>query len=161
MYKRQLLTLEWDKIQENLIEYCASTLAKDKASKIVPLTDINKVKFMQEKTADAVELIRKYSFPPLYGIHDLKSIANRLKRQAILENYELLQVADSLRVSQSLKDYKHEFEGDNLIVDQIDKLYSNKRIQKEIERIIIDEETIADYASKPVSYTHLTLPTKA
>ena len=148
MEKNTLLTLEWDKIQENLIEYCASTLAKDKASKIVPLTDINKVKFMQEKTADAVELIRKYSFPPLYGIHDLKSIANRLKRQAILENYELLQVADSLRVSQSLKDYKHEFEGDNLIVDQIDKLYSNKRIQKEIERIIIDEETIADDASK-------------
>src|SRR5574344_1689761 len=130
MEKNTLLTLEWDKIQENLIEYCASSLAKDKAAKIVPLTDIDKVKFMQEKTADAVELIRKYSFPPLYGIHDLKSIANRLKRQAILENYELLQVADSL------------------IVDQIDKLYSNKRIQKEIERIIIDDETIADDASK-------------
>ena len=46
MEKNTLLTLEWDKIQENLIEYCASSLAKDKAAKIVPLTDIDKVKFM-------------------------------------------------------------------------------------------------------------------
>lgn len=144
-------TLEWDKIKENLIEYCASNLGREKASKISALTEKSKIEYMLEKTSDAIELIKKYSFPPLFGIHDLKSIAKRLKKQAILEIYEFMQVADSLRVASALKEYKESFEGDpgsNLIVDQIDKLYTNLRIQREIERIFIDEETIADDASK-------------
>ena len=59
-----------------------------------------------------------------------------------------MQIADSLRVSQSLKEYKLEYEGENIIVNHIDKLYTNIRIQREIERIIVDEETIADDASR-------------
>ena len=149
MDKNTISTLEWDKIKEIIASYCASSLAKDKVSKINPLTDLDKIEFLQQKTADSVELIRKYSFPPLYGIHDLKSIVKRLEKQAVLDNIDFMHVADSLRVSQSLKDYVGEFEGEsNLIVDQIDRLYTNIRIQKEIERIIVDEEKIADDASR-------------
>ncbi len=148
MEKNTINTLEWVKIQEKLIDYCASNLGKEKASKIMPLYDKSKIEYMLRKTEDAIELIRKYSFPPLYGIHDLKSITKRLKKQAILENYEFMQIADSLRVSQSLKEYKLEYEGENIIVNHIDKLYTNIRIQREIERIIVDEETIADDASR-------------
>lgn len=148
MEKNTINTLEWVKIQEKLIDYCASNLGKEKASKIMPLYDKSKIEYMLRKTEDAIELIRKYSFPPLYGIHDLKSITKRLKKQAILENYEFMQIADSLRVSQSLKEYKLEYEGENIIANHIDKLYTNIRIQREIERIIVDEETIADDASR-------------
>lgn len=149
MDNNTIATLEWDKIKEILMSYCASKLGAEKASKILPMTNIDKIENLQEKTADAIELVRKFSFPPLYGIYDIKSIINRLKKQAILENIEFMYIADSLRVSQSLKDYKSEFEGDaNKIVEQIDKLYTNNRIQKEIERIIVDEETIADDASR-------------
>nr|WP_276938479.1 endonuclease MutS2 [Helcococcus sueciensis] len=148
MEQNTINTLEWVKIQEKLIEYCASNLGKEKASKIMPLYEKSKIEHMLNKTEDAIELIRKFSFPPLYGIHDLKSIVKRLKKQAILENYEFMQIADSLRVSQSLKDYKSEYEGENIISVQIDKLYTNIRIQREIERIIVDDETIADDASR-------------
>ncbi|EHR34645.1 endonuclease MutS2 [Helcococcus kunzii] len=149
MEKNTFTTLEWDKIKEILMTYCASSLGAQKVSKIIPLTNINKIEALQIKTADAIELIRKYSFPPLYGIFDLKSIITRLKKHAVLENIDFLNIADSLRVSQSLKDYTAEYEGeDNKVVEQIDKLYTNIRIQKEIERIILDEETIADDASK-------------
>lgn len=148
MEKNTLKTLEWEKIKENLINYCASNLGKNKVSKIVPFKDIDKIKYMLNKTQDAIELIVKYSFPPLFGIHDLGNILGRLKKQAILENLELLQIAESLRVCQCLKEYSSQYEGNNLIVDQISNLYVNLRIQKEIERIIIDEETIADDASK-------------
>lgn len=148
MEQNTINTLEWVKIQEKLIEYCASSLGKEKASKIMPLYDKSKIEYMLRKTEDAIELVRKYSLPPLYGIHDLKAITKRLKKQAILENYEFMQIADSLRVSQSLKDYKSEYEGENIIADHIDKLYTNIRIQREIERIIVDEDTIADDASR-------------
>ena len=149
MDKNTLSTLEWNRIKENLMNYCESSLAKQRASKIFPYTHLEKVEFFQTKTADSIELIRKYSFPPLFGIHDLKSIMTRLSKKAILENYEFIQIADSLRVSLRLKDYIEEYEGEeNLIVEEIKKLYTNPRIQKEIERIIIDDETIADDASR-------------
>lgn len=149
MDKNTLSTLEWNRIKENLMNYCESSLAKQRASKIFPYTDLEKVEFLQTKTADSIELIRKYSFPPLFGIHDLKSIMTRLSKKAILENYEFIQIADSLRVSLRLKDYIEKYEGEeNLIVEEIKKLYTNPRIQKEIERIIIDDETIADDASR-------------
>ena len=149
MDKNTLSTLEWNRIKENLMNYCESSLAKQRASKIFPYTDLEKVEFLQTKTADSIELIRKYSFPPLFGIHDLKSIMTRLSKKAILENYEFIQIADSLRVSLRLKEYIEEYEGEeNLIVEEIKKLYTNPRIQKEIERIIIDDETIADDASR-------------
>ena len=149
MDKNTLSTLEWNRIKENLMNYCESSLAKQRASKIFPYTHLEKVEFFQTKTADSIELIRKYSFPPLFGIHDLKSIMTRLSKKAILENYEFIQIADSLRVSLRLKDYIEKYEGEeNLIVEEIKKLYTNPRIQKEIERIIIDDETIADDASR-------------
>lgn len=149
MEANTISTLEWNKIKSILMEYCASSLCKDRVSKIVPLNDLEKIEYLQTKTADSIELIRKYSFPPLYGIYDIKSIMKRLEKNAILENIEFLNIADSLRVSQSLKDYISEYEGEeNIIVSQIDKLYTNKRIRSEIERVIVDEETIADDASR-------------
>lgn len=149
MEQNTIATLEWNKIKEELQEYCSSSLGAEKASKIVPLTQLDKIEFLQNKTADAIELIRKFSFPPLYGIYNLKGMISRLKKQAVLENLELMQIADSLRVSQSLKDYKSEFDSEtNEVVKIIDKLYTNTRIQKEIERIVVDEDTIADDASR-------------
>lgn len=148
MNNNTIQTLEWDKIKEILISYCQSNLGKEKASKVYPLDSLSKVKYMLDKTSSAIELIRKFSFPPLYGIYDLKSIARRLKKQAILENFEFIQIANSLRVANELKKYVEKFDGKNIIVDEINKLYTNNRIQKEIERIFVDEDTISDDASK-------------
>lgn len=149
MEKNTFQTLEWDGIRQELTEFCASSLGKLKAEKILPFTELEKIEYLQTKTSDAIELIRKFSFPPLFGIHEIKSILRRLKKNAILENFELLHISATLRVSQALKDYvnKDDIEK-NIVSDQIDRLYTNTRIQKEIDRIIIDENTIADDASR-------------
>lgn len=148
MDKQAFSTLEYDKIIEKLKEHCSSSLAVKVADSIEPLDDPVEINHLLEKTADALELITKYSNPPLYGIYELGQIVKRLNMGGILEHYEFRQIADSLRVSADLKDYVSEFEADNIIKDQINLLYTNIRIQSEIERIIIDDETIADDASR-------------
>lgn len=148
MDKKSFTTLEYDKIIEKLKGYCSSNLAMDEVSKIEPLEDIDKINHLLDKTSDAIELIVKYSTPPLYGIYDLSNIIKRLDMGGILENYQFRQIANSLRVSADLKDYVSQFETDNIIKDQIKLLYTNTRVEKEIERIIIDDETIADDASR-------------
>ncbi len=148
MDKKSFTTLEYFKIIEKLKGYCSSNLALDKVSSLEPSDDLEEINHLLDKTSDAIELIVKYSMPPLYGIFDLEEIVKRLDMGGILENYQFRQIADSLRVSADLKDYVSQFEADNIIKDQINLLYTNTRVEKEIERIIIDDETIADDASR-------------
>ncbi|MDO5026991.1 MAG: endonuclease MutS2 [Tissierellia bacterium] len=148
MDKKSFTTLEYYKIIEKLKGYCSSNLAVDQVSTIEPLEDIGQINKLLDKTSDAIELIIKYSMPPLYGIFNLEDIVKRLNMGGILENYQFRQIADSLRVSADLKDYVSQFEAENIIKDQINLLYTNARVEKEIERIIVDDETIADDASR-------------
>lgn len=148
MDKKSFATLEYDKILDKLKGYCSSSLAIEHVSKIEPSDDIKEINHLLKKTSDSIELIVKLSTPPLYGIYNLENIVKRLDMGGILENYQFRQIADSLRVSADLKDYVSKFESDNIIKDQIHDLYTNIRIEKEIDRIIIDDETIADDASR-------------
>lgn len=148
MDDKTLNTLEYNKIIDRLKDLCQSYLGKERADKLLPVTCVKEVENSLTRTADAQTLILKYSNPPLYGIHNLKEIIKRLSRGGILENIEFMNISSSLRVSQALKDYIREFEDANVIKDEINQLYTNKRIQTEIDRIIVDEEQIADDASR-------------
>lgn len=148
MDNKAFITLEYNRIIDKLKDYCQSSLGQAAVSSIVPLDDLDTINDLLEQNADAIELIVKYSNPPLYGISDLKSIVKRLNMGGILENYQFRQIADSLRVSQALKDYVSEMEQENLIKDRIALLYTNKRVESEIDRIILDDEKIADDASR-------------
>lgn len=148
MDDKVFITLEYNKIKGKLAGYCQSSLCREAVEKIEPLDDIKTINTLLDLTSDAIALILKYSNPPLYGIYDLKSIVKRLNMGGILDNYQFRQIADSLRVSQALKDYVSEMEQDNLIKDKISLLYTNKRVESEIDRIILDDEQIADDASR-------------
>lgn len=148
MDKNALLTLEWDKIKEKLIDNCSSSLGKHISKNLEPMMNLEDVNNSLEETKNAIELILKYSNPPLFGIYDFEDIFKRLKRKAILENSEFMKISDSLRVSGRLKEYISEYEGENRIVSIIKLLYTNRRIEEEINRIVIDEETISDDASR-------------
>ena len=148
MENKTLNTLEYNKIIDRLKDLCQSNLGKERASEVLPGTDIQIINKELARTADALALILKYSNPPLYGIHDLTAIVKRLNRGGILENIEFMNISSSLRVAQALKDFVSEFEAENIIKNEISRLYTNKRIQTEIDRIIVDEEEIADDASR-------------
>lgn len=141
-------TLEYNIIKEKLAEHASSNLGIQAILDIEPLDDIEEIDHLLEETADAIELIIKFQNPPLYGIYELEEMIRRASLGGVLENYQFRQIADSLRVSAALKDYVSKMEQDNLIKDEIQLLYTNKRIEAEIDRIILDDETIADDASR-------------
>ena len=139
-------TLELDKIIERLSGYVQSSLGKKKLLEIKPLTDLKEVNRLQDETEDAISMILKWGNPPLYGINDIKLSLHRASIGGVLAPYQLLEIADSLRVSGELKDYAKESEN-NLVKEKIIKLYSNKRVEERITRSIISEDEIADNAS--------------
>lgn len=139
-------TLELDKIIERLSGYVQSSLGKKKLLEIKPLTDLKEVNRLQDETEDTISMILKWGNPPLYGINDIKLSLHRASIGGVLAPYQLLEIADSLRVSGELKDYAKESEN-NLVKEKIIKLYSNKRVEERITRSIISEDEIADNAS--------------
>lgn len=148
MEKNTLFTLEWDKIRDKLIDNCQSLLGKALASELEPIDDIEEIRKLLNKTKNGIELILKYSNPPLFGIYDFEYVFKRLGMGAILENADFIKISDSLRVASRLKEYVSEYEGENELVNNIKLLYTNKRVEEEINRIIVDEDTIADDASR-------------
>lgn len=148
MEKNTLFTLEWDKIRDKLIDNCQSLLGKALASELEPIDDIEEIRKLLNNTKNGIELILKYSNPPLFGIYDFEYVFKRLGMGAILENADFIKISDSLRVASRLKEYVSEYEGENELVNNIKLLYTNKRVEEEINRIIVDEDTIADDASR-------------
>ena len=153
MEQKTLETIEYDRIREALADKAHSKLGAQRCRDLLPSTDIGQVERLQEDTRDALKLIIKHDNPPLYGIHDLSKIMKRLDLGGVLDNRQFMQISDSLRVSRSLKNYIKEYEEknddeDNRISELIKGLYSNLRVEEEINRIIVSEEEIADDASK-------------
>lgn len=143
-----LETLEWNKIVENIQGFCKSSIGRKKVEELEIFTDLSSIEREQDFVSHAVELVLKYSNPQLYGIYDFTEICRRLERGAILENDEFIKISDSFRVAASLRDYVKEYlSEENTVVNRINKLYKNKRIEEEINRIIKDSENIHDQAS--------------
>lgn len=143
-----LETLEWNKIVENIQGFCKSSIGRKKVEELEIFTDLSSIEREQDFVSHAIELVLKYSNPQLYGIYDFTEICRRLERGAILENDEFIKISDSFRVAASLRDYVKEYlSEENTVVNRINKLYKNKRIEEEINRIIKDSENIHDQAS--------------
>ncbi|MGF0040500.1 endonuclease MutS2 [Peptoniphilaceae bacterium SGI.131] len=143
-----LETLEWNKIVENIQGFCKSSIGRKKVEELEIFTDLSSIEREQDFVSHAIELVLKYSNPQLYGIYDFTEICRRLERGAILENDEFIKISDSFRVAASLRDYVKEYSSEeNTVVNRINKLYKNKRIEEEINRIIKDSENIHDQAS--------------
>lgn len=146
MDKRAFATLEFDKITEALRGYAASSLGKEKVGALRPSTDRSEILQWQEETSDAVSLILQCGNPPLFGIHEVKSLAHRAKLGGALSAQSLLQISEGLRVARTLIEYVEEAD-DSRIVDQIQGLFVQKGLEEEISSAILGPDEISDTAS--------------
>ena len=151
MNEKTLKVLEFDKIIKKLAGFATSNLGKAMAEELLPATNIETVRERLQETDDAVSYIVKRGTPPLGGIHDIKDSLKRVEMGSILMPGELLKVSDVLRLCRLLK--KHAFtdsktaEEKSIVLDLINSLEPNKRIEDKISAAIISEEEIADDAS--------------
>ncbi|MGI6226811.1 MAG: endonuclease MutS2 [Peptococcales bacterium] len=100
-----LKKLEFDKIKEKLVNECSSSLGKEIADKLKPITDMEQIALWQAETSEGV-LIRRYEPQiPLGGILDIRSQIRKAEIGGILEPEEFLKVLDTLRASRKLRNF--------------------------------------------------------
>ena len=105
MNKKVFNTLEYNKILERLAEYAACEETKRKCLRIKPLTDIEKINYLQETTADALSRLYKKSGISFVGIHNVSAMIKRLEIGGTLNTIELLEISSLLEVAKRAKAY--------------------------------------------------------
>lgn len=153
--KRASKTLEFDKVLVELKKLASASITSEYIDQVEISTQYEVVKNRLNETHEALKLIIAKGEPQLFGIVDIRSIIKRTEIGGALTAVGLLQVSDFLRVSRGLKTYlkKDSYNSDEEVkLEYIDKLiedlYTDKRLEDEINSKIISEEEIADDASR-------------
>ena len=151
MNNKTLKVLEFDKVINKLDGFAASSLGKSYVKNLMPSCDFDTVQYRLKETTDGVNFILKLGYPALGGIKDIRNSLKRANMNGMLNCKELLEIADTLRVSRTLTLYLNkdrEILGDNILLNIIENLYTNKRVEDNIFFAIKNEESLNDNASR-------------
>ena len=147
--KRYLKTLELDKILELLSNEASMEDSREKALKIVPETDLEKVREILRNTEDAYIFMAKYQAPNFAGAKNVSNALRRAQSSASLSIVELIHIAETLRAIRVIKEWRDNclsMENTSL-EDYFLSLVPNKYLEDKINFAIKNEEELNDNAS--------------
>ena len=145
---KYLKTLELDKILEMLAELASNDETRRMALAVRPDTDLERVRYENTKTNQALALSIQFGLPPFHSFKDISTSAKRAKSGAVISLRDLMDIAAMLRQIKSLFDWYRSCEN---VETELSYLFSqlapNDWLLEKLERSIISENEIADAAS--------------
>lgn len=156
MLKKYLNKLEYNKILDIVSSYCATYIGRSLSSSFLPNSNKEIVARLLDETNSAVNLLIRKGEIPLSDIENIEVCIKNLKSYNSLGAKSLLDVANVLRISRQLHHYffddeEFDLSDFSILADLFSMLYYNKNMEDTIFNSIIDEDTIADDASKALS----------
>ena len=156
MLNKNLNRLEFNKILDELNSHCNTYIGKSKVFELEPFKNKDDVERALSETSLALQLIYRKGNPPIEEFNNIDIYIKNLHSNNFLSAKALLDVATVLKMSRNLKDYLFEDESFDLssfsmLSDYFSELYSNLNVENKIFDSIIDENNIADNASKVLS----------
>ncbi|MGN0353781.1 MAG: endonuclease MutS2 [Muricoprocola sp.] len=150
MNNKALKTLEYYKIIEQLTDFAGSLLGKELCKNLLPSSDIEEIRTMQEETSLALARIYQKGSLSFSGITDIRGSLKRLEVGSILSPQELLRICKMLETANRVKAYSRR-ENANEQPDALDALFDVIQpltpLANEIRRCIPSEDEISDDAS--------------
>lgn len=152
MDDKTLKILEFDKVLDKISRYATSAPGKEWCLNLKPAISFRRIESWQKNTADALRRIsmagKVISFS---GVKDISLITKRLEIEATLSIREFLDISRILEVTKTVKDFGTigSSDGDpDSLKEYFDMLDPVLKLNQSILRTIIDENTIADDASR-------------
>lgn len=164
MNLKTLEKLEFNKICNILKDYAITYIGKDLSKNLKPLDGKNDIIKAQKQTTESSILLYRKGLPPISEIANISAHIKKLNSGLFLSAKQLLDIAIILKTSSNLKDYFFSTEIDMSefvnLTNLFNNLYTNPSIEKAISTSILDENTIADSASKELSIIRKNLRSK-
>ena len=147
LFDKSIRTLELPAVLNMLSEQTNSAESREKALAIVPLTDVDDVKRLQDETDAARDMIGLKGSPAFSGIKPVGESLYRADHGGALNTRELLDVAGVLRCARRVRDYWSD-DGKKTAIDFLFcALRGNRFLEDKIFTSILEEDVIADNAS--------------
>ena len=151
MNLKSLEKLEFNKICNILKSYTITYIGMDLAENLKPLSTKREIEKAQKQTTEASTLLYRKGSIPVSEIEDITQHIKKLNSNLFLSIKQLLDLKKILNTSSKLKDYFTSTEIDMSEFVNLEGLFSNlyinPSIEKELEKSIIDENTLSDDAS--------------
>lgn len=153
MNEKAIRTLEYTKIIDKLCALAGTGYGRELCARLLPLSDLVKIKQLQRETSDALSRILRKGSISFNGIHDIRPSIMRLKVGSSLGAGELLHISSDLDAALRVKGYggytgkESNEQTEDSLADFFVGLEPLSPLNNEIKRCIITEEEIADDAS--------------
>ncbi|MEK3807712.1 endonuclease MutS2 [Metabacillus sp. SLBN-84] len=151
MQQRVLNVLEFHKVKEQLVKHASSSLAKEKAEKLVPSTNVEEVKTWQEQTDEAAKVLRLKGNVPLGGLTDIRSSIKRAQIGGMLNPHELTEISGTLYAGKQMKRFIEDMIESGIELPHLDGFAAQieplQELEQEISHCIGDNGEVLDGAS--------------
>lgn len=150
MNKKVLITLEYNKIIEQLASYAYCEKAKSTCHSLLPSYDKVEIELAQLQTTDALSRLYKKGSLSFSGIHDVNTSLKRLEIGSSFNIQELLQLCSLLEAAKRAKAYGRNDKGEtpsDSLTDFFHRIEPLTPLSEEIKRCIISVDEISDDAS--------------
>ncbi len=146
MDERTLRALEFDKICHRLSELTQTSMGREQAMALQPLTQRFAIEKRQEETQEATTALRLHTLA-LRGVSDIRLAVKRAVRGAVLSIEDLSNVRSTLESSRRLKRQLLHLEGLPLLSDWGERLLTLPEVEEEIRHCLTEDLEVADAAS--------------
>ena len=147
MRTRPQMVLEYPKILLQLSRHAISAPGKAALLDLEPQSNYLKIEKMLRQTQSAIETCEKFGGNPMEAFDDVRDIFQSAIAQKTLSLKELLCVRSFLRAERVMKDRLNEYASNEELLDIVQFLQPQRRLEEAIETSILGEEEIADHAS--------------
>ena len=149
MYSDRVLEiLEYNKIIDKIAYFTSSEKAKDIVMNLKPTSDYEYAKILISETAEADTVLNDLGIFPNFAYDTVDEILETAKVGSMLSVAEILKIARLLKVSRKIISTFSEISVDlpNINI-RVNKLYSDKDLENEIDKSFIGDNEISDNAS--------------
>ncbi len=147
---KTLKSLEFDKITETLSNFAVLDRTKDLIINLSPSSLFIEVSDLLDKTEEAYKLLYEYNVSKVYYFSNVSSELSRVDKGGVLNNAEILRVAENLKGARILKTAITQVSAESIVkIREIaSRIYFNLEFEKEIYSKILSEDEISDHASE-------------
>lgn len=150
--EKTLKTLEFDKILNKLCKFSVNEDTMEFIMSLTPESNYNKVLNLLNETCEADKILNVYFVNPIASFDKIETVLNKAPKFSILTLSEILKTGRFLRASRVFKNSIEQLDKSLIIFHEYcGKIYIDNNLEKEIERAILSDETIADNASSKLS----------
>ena len=152
LFDKSIRTLELPRVLALLSDQAVSAEARERALRVRPETETEEVLRLLDQTDAARTMIGLHGSPSFSGVRPVAEALERADRGGVLNNRELLIIADLLTAARRAREYFNADAAEKTAIDHLFlSLHGNRFLEEKIKRCLPDEDTVADAASSELA----------